>query len=111
MPTSLPPSSYPTHVIRNGLDVCRRGLRVRHVIAIAAPFDQSYALLSAQKQDLVEVQRLQRLRTPFELAQALLEDLQLASNAVGPVAPSQDHEHYTLNMRAWATLRYSYLVG
>jgi len=88
----------------------QRGLTSLYVVAIAASFDQSYALLSAQKQDLVEAQRLQRLRTPFELAQALLEDLQLASNSVAPVLPNQD-EHYALNTKAWATFRYSYSVG
>ncbi len=88
----------------------QKGVTSLYVVAIAAPFDQSYALLSAQKQDLVEAQRLQRLRTPFELSQALLEDLQLASNSIAPVLPAQD-EHYALNTKAWATFRYAYSVG
>ncbi len=101
----------PGHSVKGEWPVeSQKGLTSLYVVAIAAPFDQAYALLSAQKQDLVEAQRLQRLRTPFELSQALLEDLQLASNGIAPVLPPQD-EHYTLNTKAWATFRYSYSVG
>ncbi len=101
----------PGHSIKGEWPVeSQKGLTSLYIVAIAAPFDQSYALLSAQKQDLVEAQRLQRLRTPFELSQALLEDLQLASNGIAPVLSPQD-EHYALNTKAWATFRYSYSVG
>ena len=101
----------PGHSIKGEWPVeSQKGLTSLYVVAIAAPFNQAYSLLSAQKQDLVEAQRLQRLRTPFELAQALLSDLQLASNSIAPVLPPEE-DYYCLNTKAWATFRYSYGVG
>ncbi len=93
-----------------------QGLADIHVVACRVPLAQTMALLEQASRQAAAPAGMVALAAPLAVAQALLSDLHRASLAVNapsvtgnPLPPPEDS--WVLDVRAWATLGFSYYVA